>query len=124
MEEKMQIMDTRIAPEGVMMTVEFLGEGGELVSITMDNSEHQITAANAVDRAKVLLVQLTAFETATVEPQASLNRYDALSNGNLDEGMSPERGDVAFDDDDATSSKDNDGETDRSHGETPLREQH
>jgi hypothetical protein len=101
MEEEMQIMDTRIAPGGVMMTVEFLGEGGELVSVTMDNSEHQITAANAVDRAKVLLVQLTAFESATAEPKGSLSSYGSLSNGNLDEGISPERGDAAFGDDDA-----------------------
>jgi hypothetical protein len=84
MEEEMQILDTRIAPEGAMMTVEFVGEGGELVSIIMDNSEDQITAANAVDRAKALLVQLTAFESATAEPLHSLNRYDALSSGNID----------------------------------------
>ncbi len=38
----MQVRDTRITPEGRMLTVEFVGQGGELVSIAMDNSDNNI----------------------------------------------------------------------------------
>jgi hypothetical protein len=81
----MQIIDTRIAPEGPMISVEFVGEGGELVSVMMNNSEDQITAENALEHAKALMVQLAAFGEGRATA-GSINRYDALSNGNFDEG--------------------------------------
>ena len=58
----MQLQDTRVTPEGPMITVEFVGEGGELVSIVMDNSDNNIEIDNAVQHAKAVMVQLTAFD--------------------------------------------------------------
>jgi len=80
----MQLRETRITPEGRMLTVEFVGQGGELVSIAMDNSDNNIDAENAVEHAKAIMVQLVSLGGENAD--GSINRYDALSNGNFDEG--------------------------------------
>jgi hypothetical protein len=78
----MQIMSTRVATEDQMMTVEFLGEGGELVSVVMSNADQAIASENALEHAKALLAQVAAFGE---EPEATaINTYDAISNGNFD----------------------------------------
>jgi hypothetical protein len=76
METSMQIQDTRVTPEGPMITVEFLGEGGEMVSIVMDNTNNNIDSDNAVQHAKAVLVQLTAFEGERAPINSDQSRYD------------------------------------------------
>ncbi|MBX5170512.1 hypothetical protein HJB84_11660 [Rhizobium sp. NZLR1b] len=80
----MQLIDTRVTQAGDVFTVEFLGEGGESISVKIDNSHGELDHSTAVDHAKVMMVQLTSF--AAGEADGSINRYDALSNGNFDEG--------------------------------------
>ena len=80
----MQVRHTRITPEGRMLTVEFVGQGGELVSIAMDNSDNNIDAQNAVEHAKAIMVQLVSSGGEGADP--GVDRYDALSDGNLGEG--------------------------------------
>jgi hypothetical protein len=80
----MQLIDTRVTQAGDIFTVEFLGEGGESISVKIDNSHGELDDKTAVHHAKVMMVQLTAF--AGGEADGSINRYDALSNGNFDEG--------------------------------------
>ena len=80
----MQVRDTRITPEGRMLTVEFVGQGGELVSIAMDNSDNNIDAQNAVEHAKAIMVQLVSSGGEGADP--GVNRNNALSDGNFDEG--------------------------------------
>ncbi|MFS8144242.1 hypothetical protein [Rhizobium sp. BR 249] len=80
----MQLTDTRVTQAGGFLTVEFLGEGGESVSVRIDNSNGELDEKTAVDHAKVMMVQLTAFTGPGTD--GSVNRYDALSNGNFDEG--------------------------------------
>ena len=67
-----------------MLTVEFVGQGGELVSIAMDNSDNNIDAQNAVEHAKAIMVQLVSSGGEGADPGG--NRYDALSDGNFDGG--------------------------------------
>lgn len=57
----MQLIDTHVgnANDG-MITVEFSGEGGELVAVTMI-SAGDVQGEAAVTRAKALMVQLTTF---------------------------------------------------------------
>jgi hypothetical protein len=56
----MQHTDTRVDHSGDrMVTVEFLGEGGEVVSVKMASGSLEADAA--VDRAREIMVQLTAF---------------------------------------------------------------
>ncbi|MBB2836701.1 UNVERIFIED_ORG: hypothetical protein GGE64_000411 [Rhizobium etli] len=80
----MQLIDTRVTQSGDFFTVEFLGEGGESVSVKIDNSHGELDASTVLDHAKVMMVQLTAFPGRSTD--GSINRYDALSNGNFDEG--------------------------------------
>ncbi|MGR9175862.1 hypothetical protein ACU8OR_09925 [Rhizobium leguminosarum] len=67
----MQLIDTRVTQAGDIFTVEFLGEGGESISVKIDNSHGELDDKTAVDHAKVMMVQLTSF---------------ADRNGNFDEG--------------------------------------
>ncbi|MFB2602319.1 hypothetical protein ACE04B_09860 [Rhizobium phaseoli] len=80
----MQLIDTRVTQSGDFITVEFLGEGGESVSVKIDNFHGELDSSTALDHAKVMMVQLTAFPGRNAD--GSINRYDALSNGNFDEG--------------------------------------
>ncbi|MBB4233676.1 hypothetical protein [Rhizobium esperanzae] len=80
----MQLIDTRVTQAGDFFTVEFLGEGGESVSVKIDNSHGELDSSTALDHARVMMVQLTAFSGR--EADGSINRYDALSNSNFDEG--------------------------------------
>ncbi|MBX4867985.1 hypothetical protein [Rhizobium bangladeshense] len=80
----MQLIDTRVTQSGNFFTVEFLGEGGESIAVKIDNSHGELDNSTALDRAKVMMVQLTAFPGRDAD--GSINRYDALSNGNFDEG--------------------------------------
>lgn len=56
----MQLIDTHVGDtEDGMMTVEFRGQGGELVSVTMTTGAMEGDAA--INRAKAIMVQLTTF---------------------------------------------------------------
>ena len=63
--------------------VEFALDSGEIVTVTMHNAAGNLSQENAVSRARELLVQLAAFDSSE---GGSVNRYDAVSNGNFDEG--------------------------------------
>ncbi|MBB3302956.1 hypothetical protein FHT72_006381 [Rhizobium sp. BK077] len=57
----MQLIDTQVgdATEG-MVTVEFQGEGGELVSVKMTAGD-DLRGDAAINRAKTMMIQLTTF---------------------------------------------------------------
>ncbi|PBC02778.1 hypothetical protein [Mesorhizobium sp. WSM3860] len=63
----MQVLETQILSksEGVV-TVEFLGEGGEKISVTMAASDPRPKCGDTalIDRAKEMMVQCAVFETA------------------------------------------------------------
>jgi hypothetical protein len=80
----MQHIDTRIDRRGGMITVSFIGEGGEHVEVTLQAPSEPMEENQFIDRAKAAMVHLTAFGTR--DGGGSLNAYDALSNGNFDGG--------------------------------------
>lgn len=82
----MQVLETRVASNGELTTVEFVGEGSELVAVTFHNKNGGVTESDAIDHAKVVMVQLTAFDGQPQNQDGSINRYDAVSNGNFDAG--------------------------------------
>ncbi|MEZ2224042.1 hypothetical protein [Rhizobium sp. RCC_161_2] len=82
----MQLIETRIiSMSGSAVTVEFIGEGNEMVSLTMSNSDGNLNEENAIAHAKAVMIQLATFD-ADIPARGSVNRYDALSNGNFEAG--------------------------------------
>lgn len=63
-----------------------LGDDGELVSIKVADG-HAFSEEEAIDHAKEVMVQLTAFGTRG--GGRSINAYDAASNGNFDDDEPP-----------------------------------
>ncbi|MBZ9769113.1 hypothetical protein LB526_20345 [Mesorhizobium sp. CA6] len=57
----MQVLDTAIHAGPGNVTVEFLGEGGEKIAVTMVVSDPSPGDAALVDRAKELMIQCAAF---------------------------------------------------------------
>jgi hypothetical protein len=80
----MHLTDTKVIHEGSALVVEFIGQGGESISVRMAGNGSELDDVEAIGHAKVMMVQLTAFGTR--DGGGSLNTYDTLSNGNFDEG--------------------------------------
>ena len=57
----MQLIETNVHSGEGTTTVEFVGEGGEKVSVCM--VAHDVPEGAAVTRAKEIMVQLTAFDS-------------------------------------------------------------
>jgi len=91
-EDVMQLLETHVGSvvDG-KLTVEFVGEGGELVSVRMVTDDRSLGADSAVRRAKEVLVQLTAFGTdgnaTTFEPVAAASRATPSDPTERDEGQ-------------------------------------
>ena len=58
----MQLIDTKVSDLGTEFTVEFVGEGGETVLVRMTNDDHLLDGENAINHARAVMVQLTAFD--------------------------------------------------------------
>nr|WIE94009.1 hypothetical protein P9270_013185 [Mesorhizobium sp. WSM4875] len=82
----MQVLETHILSrsEGVV-TVEFLGEGGEKIAVTMAGSDPRPTNGDTalIDRAKEMMVQCAVFETVE-------DRSEQQSNRDFSEPAKPE----------------------------------
>lgn len=57
----MQLIETNVHSGEATTTVEFVGEGGEKVSVCM--VVHDVPEDTAITRAKEIMVQLTAFDS-------------------------------------------------------------
>lgn len=79
----MRLKNIRVGRDNANCTVEFTLESGDSVTVAMSNAAGDLDAQSVVGRARELLVQLTAFD---MSEGGSVNRYDALSNGNFDAG--------------------------------------
>jgi hypothetical protein len=89
----MQVMDTKVTHDGNALKVDFIGEGGEVVSVRTDDEDLKLDVQAAIDHAKVMMVQLTAFGAR--DSGGSVNEYDALSLGNFEDGDTVEGTDFA-----------------------------
>jgi hypothetical protein len=72
----MQVIGTQVIPEqgGKRgFTVEFVGQGGEVVSVQLRNdSDRTLNSGNAIDRAKAVMGELASFdETAVLSASGS-----------------------------------------------------
>lgn len=79
---QMQLIDTKVGHDGTTLTVDFIGEGGEMVSVRMEDEAGRFSDEAAIDHARVMMVQLAAFGGA--DDRSPINDYDAFSNGNFD----------------------------------------
>ena len=77
----MQVIGTQVIPDQggkLGFTVEFVGEGGEVVSVQMRNDDAKtLNRMNAVDKAKAIMVQLASFDTENVSIKEP---YDAQNS--------------------------------------------
>ncbi|NKM20570.1 hypothetical protein GFM01_22665 [Rhizobium laguerreae] len=78
----MHLLETKIVHEKTGWRVDFVGDDGEAVSIKVADG-HAASEDEAVERAKEVMVQLTAYGTRG--GGRSINPYDAASNGNFDD---------------------------------------
>jgi hypothetical protein len=82
----MHLVETKIVHETTGWRVDFVGDDGEAVSIKVAD-DHAASENEAMERAKEVMVQLTAYGTRG--GGRSINPYDAASNGNFDDGEPP-----------------------------------
>ncbi|EPE96244.1 hypothetical protein [Rhizobium grahamii] len=78
----MHLIDTRIMHDPDGWKIDFLGDDGDAVTVRVAGCA-DIDANQAVERARAVMVQLTAFGTRG--GGRSVNQYDAASNGNFDD---------------------------------------
>ncbi|TBF35261.1 hypothetical protein ELG88_08550 [Rhizobium leguminosarum] len=80
----MHLADMRIEHEAGGWKIDFIGDDGDAVSVRVAD-EHAVSADEALERAKAVMVQLTAFGTRG--GGRSVNTYDAASNGKFDDDL-------------------------------------
>jgi len=79
----MHLADTKSERQADGWKIDFIGDDGDAVSVHVaDGSD--LDQDEAIDRARAIMVQLTAFGTRG--GGRSVNSYDAASNGNFDDG--------------------------------------
>jgi hypothetical protein len=97
-ENVMQVVGTQVIPEmggKLGFTVEFVGDGGEVVSVVLRNDEkHSINSRNAVELAKAVMLEMAAAEAGDVNSDRPTARLSARAAGDrnaieeqLDEGL-------------------------------------
>ena len=78
----MHLLETKVAHERTGWRIDFVGDDGEVVSIKVADG-HAASEDEAIERAKEVMVQLTAYVTRG--GGRSINSYDAASNGNFED---------------------------------------
>ncbi|CAN7207481.1 hypothetical protein LJR235_000617 [Pararhizobium sp. LjRoot235] len=59
----MQVIGTQVHQQPGMVTVEFVGEGGDVISVQMRSGKNDdLNRQNAIEKAKAMLLQVAAFE--------------------------------------------------------------
>jgi hypothetical protein len=97
-ENVMQVVGTQVIPEmggKLGFTVEFVGDGGEVVSVVLRNDEkHSINSRNAVELAKAVMLEMAGAEAGDVNSDRPTARLSARAAGDrnaieeqLDEGL-------------------------------------
>ncbi|BCM17918.1 DUF6894 family protein [Mesorhizobium sp. J8] len=87
----MQVLDTTVHANPKGATVEFLGEGGENIAVTMVVSDPLLGDAALIDRAREMMLQCAAFGGATERdgPGGTVNAGRPEIDGSSDRGQSP-----------------------------------
>jgi hypothetical protein len=59
----MQVIGTQVHQQPGIVTVEFVGEGGDVISVQMRSGKNDdLNRQNAIEKAKAMLLQVAAFE--------------------------------------------------------------
>jgi len=82
----MHLTSTKTTHPADFWKVEFIGDHGERVTVIVPDKEAS-REDHAIERARAMMVELTPFGTRG--GARSINEYDALSNGNIDEEHMP-----------------------------------
>lgn len=81
----MQVIGTQVHQQPGMVTVEFVGEGGDVISVQMRRGKNDdLNRQNAIEKAKAMLLQVAAFEQA-----ADTGSADSTQSSTASEGVSP-----------------------------------
>lgn len=78
----MHLTNTKVAHEDNGWRIDFVGDDGDVVTVHVADAAHS-DEETAVERAKAIMIELTAFGTRG--GGRSVNAYDAVSNGNFDD---------------------------------------
>jgi len=78
----MPLTNTTVFHDNTGWRIDFVGDDGDAVTVHVADGAYR-DEETAVDRARAILVQLTAFGTRG--GGRSLNSFDAVSNGNFDD---------------------------------------
>ena len=78
----MHLTETHIEHSDDHWKIEFIGDDGDVVTVQVAGDD-DLDEVDVVDRARAIMVQLTAFGTRG--GGKSVNKYDAASNGNFDD---------------------------------------
>ncbi|MBB5536534.1 hypothetical protein [Rhizobium giardinii] len=80
----MQVIGTQVHQQPGIMIVEFVGEGGDVISVQMHKDEGgALNRQNAVDKARAMMLQVATFEQADIEDA------DSAQPATASEGISP-----------------------------------
>ncbi|WP_428426455.1 hypothetical protein [Pararhizobium sp.] len=80
----MEVIGTQVHPQpsSGLMTVEFVGEGGDVISVQMHQTESDgLNRLNAITRAKAMMLQVATFDQPDEEEAADSSGSDNDSTG-------------------------------------------
>ncbi|WP_349436126.1 hypothetical protein [Pararhizobium sp. A13] len=81
----MQVIGTQVHQQPGIMIVEFVGEGGDVISVQMHKDEGgDLNRQNAVDKARAMMLQV-----ATFEQTADIEDADSAQPATASDGVSP-----------------------------------
>jgi hypothetical protein len=81
----MQVIGTQVHQQPGIMIVEFVGEGGDVISVQMHKDEGgALNRQNAVDKARAMMLQVATFEQA-----ADIEDADSAQQATASGGISP-----------------------------------
>ena len=90
----MEILDKQVHEEKDGVTVEFVGEGGDVVSVHMKKDEDgHLNRLNAEEKAKAVMIQIATFDT-DVEEKGELSSESEADNQSKLESASPVDNDI------------------------------
>ncbi|MBP1858362.1 hypothetical protein [Rhizobium herbae] len=80
----MQVIGTQVHPQvsSGFMTVEFVGEGGDVISVQMHNGENDgLNRLNAIEKAKAMMLQVATFHQPDDEAAEDDTKHHGASEG-------------------------------------------
>jgi hypothetical protein len=85
----MEIVDKQVHEEKNGVTVEFVGEGGDVVSVHMKKDENgHLNRLNAEEKAKAVMVQIATFDTDVAQTGEPSSESGADDHSELDSSES------------------------------------